>query len=249
MIMIMRIDKLLCEMNIGSRSQVKELIRKGLVQVNGIKVTRADMQVNGETDLVCCQGKEYRYRSYVYYMMNKPAGVITATKDAREQTVWDIFCERLSAENGGELTGIPVRDIFPVGRLDKDTVGLLLFTNDGEMAHRLLAPGRHVPKKYYVKTDRVLDEAEEKQLREGVDIGEKMLTRPAQLICAGEADCPEYYLTITEGKFHQVKRMFQAVGRQVTYLKRVSMGPLVLDEALGEGQIRELTKEEVCALC
>lgn len=247
--MIMRIDKLLCEMNIGSRRQVKELIRNGLVQVNGISVTKADMQINGEADLVCCGGKEYRYRPYVYYMMNKPAGVITAAKDTRERTVWDLFCERLSEENAGSLAGIPVRDIFPVGRLDKDTVGLLLFTNDGEMAHRLLAPGRHVPKKYYVKTDRILDETGQKLLREGVDIGEKTLTRPAQLICAGEADSPEYYLTITEGKFHQVKRMFQAAGRQVVYLKRVSMGTLMLDEALGEGQIRELTKEEVSALC
>lgn len=236
-------------MNIGTRSQVKALIKKGLVSVNGMKATKADMQVNGETDLILCQGKEYRYRPFVYYMMNKPAGIITATRDARERTVWDLFCEQAAKENGGELTGIPVQDIFPVGRLDKDTVGLLLLTNDGETSHRFLAPGSHVPKKYYVKVDRPLDETGEKLLREGVDIGEKSLTRPAQLICAGEAGCPEYYLTITEGKFHQVKRMFQAVDRQVTYLKRVSMGNLVLDETLKEGQIRELTKEEVCGLC
>lgn len=247
--MIMRLDKLLCEMNIGTRSQVKTLIKKGLVCVNGVRADKADMQVNGETDLILYQGREYRYRPYVYYMMNKPAGIITATKDARERTVWDLFCEQASAENGGELAGIPVRDIFPVGRLDKDTVGLLLFTNDGETAHRLLAPGNHISKKYYVRIDCPLDENEAKQLREGVDIGEKTLTRSAQLTHAGEASCPEYYLTITEGKFHQVKRMFQAVGRQVIYLKRVSMGNLVLDEALKEGQIRELTKEEVDGLC
>ena len=245
--MIMRIDKLLCEMNIGSRSQVKTLIKKGLVSVNGSKVTKADMQVNGEGDLISCEGKEYRYRPYVYYMMNKPAGIITATKDIRERTVWDLFCEQLAEKSNGDLTGIPMRDIFPVGRLDKDTVGLLVLTNDGDMAHRLLAPGSHVPKKYYVKTDRPLDRAGERLLREGVDIGEKTLTRPAGLTYAGEEE--GYYLTITEGKFHQVKRMFQAAGVQVVYLKRVSMGGLMLDECLREGQIRELTKEEVCALC
>lgn len=247
----MRIDRLLCEMNIGTRSRVKELLKKGLVTVNGITVTKADTKVDEKTDRIICQGKEYFYRPFVYYMMNKPAGVVSATTDIRERTVWDLFCERLSEANAGDLTGIPVKDIFPVGRLDKDTVGLLILTNDGETAHRLLAPGSHVPKKYLVKTDRPLDADAITQLQNGVDIGEKNLTRPALLEYndGDTLDNPEYYLTITEGKFHQVKRMFQAVGRKVVYLKRVSMGSLELDKTLPEGQVRELTQEEVDALC
>lgn len=249
--MLMRIDRLLCEMNIGTRSQVKEFLKKGLVTVNGITVTKADTKVDEKTDRIICQGKEYFYRPFVYYMMNKPAGVISATTDIRERTVWDLFCERISEANEGDLTGIPVKDIFPVGRLDKDTAGLLLLTNDGETAHRLLAPSSHVPKKYFVKTDYPLDIDAFAQLQNGVDIGEKNLTRPALLEYSDRntPENPEYYLTITEGKFHQVKRMFQAVGREVIYLKRVSMGSLELDKTLPEGQVRELTQEEVDALC
>lgn len=249
--MIMRIDRLLCELNLGTRSQVKELLKKGLVSVNGVTVTKADTKVNEKTDRITCQGKEYSYRSFVYYMMNKPAGIITATKDSKEKTVWDLFCRRLSETNGGDLGGIPVQDIFPVGRLDKDTVGLLLLTNDGETAHRLLSPGNHVAKKYYVKTDGPLLEKDWSLLRSGVDIGEKKRTKPALLEAVNpkETDRGEYHLTITEGKFHQVKRMFQAVGREVIYLKRLSMGSLKLDETLPEGQVRELTQEEVDALC
>lgn len=249
--MLMRIDRLLCEMNIGTRSRVKELLKKGLVTVNGITVTKADTKVDEKTDRIICQGREYRYQPFVYYMMNKPAGVISATTDIREKTVWDLFCERISEANAGDLTGIPVKDIFPVGRLDKDTVGLLLLTNDGETAHRLLAPGSHIPKKYLVKTDRPLDAEAVTQLQNGVDIGEKKLTKPALLeYNDGSApQNPECYLTITEGKFHQVKRMFRAVGREVIYLKRVSMGSLELDKTLTEGQVRELTQEEVDALC
>lgn len=251
MIMLMRIDRLLCELNIGTRSRVKELLKRGQVTVNGTIVTKADTKVNETTDQIICQGKEYHYQPLVYYMMNKPAGIISATADLREKTVLDLFCERMSEANKGELTGIPVKDIFPVGRLDKDTVGLLLLTNDGETAHRLLAPGSHVPKKYFVKINRPLDAEAFALMQNGVDIGEKVLTRPARLESYDEnsPQKPEYYLTITEGRFHQVKRMFQAVGREVIYLKRVSMGSLELDKTLSEGQVRELTQEEVDALC
>ena len=238
----MRIDRLLCELHIGSRSQVKELLKRGLVSVDGVIVKKADIQVDEQKVSVLCQGKEYRYQPFVYFMMNKPAGVITATKDEREQTVLELFKEQYQLMNQGDLTGIPIKDIFPVGRLDKDTVGLLLLTNDGELSHNLLSPKKHVAKKYYVKTDNVLTAEAVAQLEKGVCIGEQELTLPAKLERVSER---EYFITITEGKYHQVKRMFQAVGRQAIYLKRISTGKLVLDETLKEGQIRELTKDEV----
>ena len=245
MIMIMRIDRLLCEMNIGTRSQVKDLLKKGLVTVNGRIVKKGDEKVDEKKDRIICQGKEYTYRPFYYYMMNKPAGVVTATKDEKDPTVLDLFCAQMKQTAGG-LEGIPVKDIFPAGRLDKDTEGLLLLTNDGALAHRLLSPGRHVPKTYYVRTDLPLGEKEAKLLEEGVEIGEKEPTRPAVLERNGERD---FFLTITEGKFHQVKRMFGAVGLKVLYLKRVSMGSLLLDQNLPPGQIRELSTEEVLTLC
>lgn len=232
-------------MNIGTRSQVKDLLKKGLVTVNDRIVKKGDVKVDEKKDRIVCQGKEYTYRAFFYYMMNKPAGVVTATKDEKAPTVLDLFCAQMKQTAGG-LEGIPVKDIFPVGRLDKDTEGLLLLTNDGALAHRLLSPGRHVPKTYHVKTDLPLGEKEAKLLEEGVEIGEKEPTRPAVLERNGER---EFFLTITEGKFHQVKRMFGAVGLKVLYLKRVSMGSLLLDQNLPPGQVRELSKEEVLTLC
>ncbi len=244
--MSMRIDRLLCEMNIGSRSHVKELLKKGLVSVNGTIIRKADTSVNERQDVIICEGRRYVYQPFVYYMMNKPAGVLSATRDTHKRTVLDLFCEEIKKQNQGDLGGIPVRDIFPVGRLDIDTVGLLLLTNDGDMAHRLLSPKRHVAKKYYVKTDCAVTEAAEELFAAGIDIGEEEITRPAVLERLNET---EFYLTITEGKFHQVKRMFQAVGACVIYLKRISMGGLILDEALPEGCIRKLSEEEVALLC
>lgn len=245
-IMSMRIDRLLCEMNIGSRSQVKELLKKGLVTVNGTVIKKADTNVNEHSDVIICEGRRYMYQPFVYYMMNKPAGILSATRDAHQRTVLDLLSEELKKQNQGDLTGIPVKDIFPVGRLDKDTVGLLLLTNDGELAHRLLSPKKHVAKKYYVKTDCPIGEKAADLFAGGIDIGEGQLTKPAVLERLGSR---EFNLTITEGRFHQVKRMFQAVGASVIYLKRISMGGLILDETLPEGHIRELSKEEVLLLC
>lgn len=242
----MRLDRLLCELNLGSRKQVKELICGGQVLVDGRKETRSACQVDAQQAVISCKGREYQYQPYVYYMMNKPAGVITATRDGKQRTVLDVFAEQFAVAHNGELEGIPFREIAPVGRLDKDTVGLLLLTNDGALAHRLLSPGRHVPKQYLVDTDRELTESEAERIGEGVEIGAGERTRPARLEKTGER---EYLLTITEGKFHQVKRMFGAVGIQVCHLKRLSMGSLVLDETLPEGGIRELTQEEVRNLC
>ncbi len=252
MIMFMRLDRLLCEMNIGSRSKVKAYITKGQVLVDGVKAVKPEMQVDENTVVIRYCGKEYRYRPYVYYMMNKPPGVVSATFDKKDKTVLDLLRERLreqSREEGmaAEDITVPVKDIFPVGRLDKDTVGLLLLTNDGELAHRLLSPKKHVPKTYLVRTDRPVGEEGLTLLTDGVAIGENEVTLPAKVSVADEENT--YFITITEGKYHQVKRMFQAVGAKVIYLKRLSMGTLMLDENLREGQIRELTEKEVADLC
>lgn len=233
-------------MNIGTRSQVKELIRKGLVSVNGTIMQDPKQQVEAQTADIVCNGTSYRYQPHVYFLMNKPAGVVSATYDGREKTVLDVLKEQLKEQYGPELRGVPIKDIFPAGRLDKDTVGLLLLTNDGVLAHKLLSPRKHVPKKYYVELNAPVTEEMAKQLREGVDIGESERTEPAKVDILTQNSC---HITITEGKFHQVKRMFQAVGLTVVYLKRLSMGNLVLEESLQEGCVRELTEEEVQGLC
>lgn len=246
MIIFMRIDRLLCEMNIGTRKEVKELIKKGQVLIDGVVIHKPDLHVDEKNVKVTCQGKEYVYRPYVYYMLNKPPGVITATADKHDKTVLDLMKDQLEDLTGGNGAGIPLQDIFPVGRLDKDTVGLLLLTNDGELAHNLLSPKKHVSKTYFVRTDQPLTDDGIRCLEEGVLIGEGEKTRPARVSWQGGNECR---ITITEGKYHQIKRMFHAVGTTVIYLKRLSMGSLVLDEELLEGQIRELTKKEVMDLC
>lgn len=231
-------------MNLGSRSQVKAFLKKGLVAVNGESVTKPETKVDESTAVILFKGKEYRYRPFVYYMMNKPPGVVSATSDAREKTVLDVLKEQLTAQ--GRAEGVPFQDIFPAGRLDKDTVGLLLLTNDGALAHRLLSPGKHVEKCYYVETDLPVSESALENLREGVEIGEEKAAAAVRTGRLGEKQCT---VVITEGKFHQVKRMFQTQGLTVTYLKRLSMGGLCLDQGLSEGGVRELTKEEVLRLC
>lgn len=234
-------------MNIGSRSQVKALIRKGLVSADGVPLLKPETQVDEKNVRIVCLGREYRYRPMVYYMMNKPPGVITATCDKRERTVLDIFREYLlTPEGGGTLEGIPMKDIFPVGRLDKDTVGLLLLTNNGALAHRLLSPAKHVPKTYLARTKDPITTEMVSRLSEGISIGDGEMALPAIVSLLEEREC---HITITEGKYHQVKRMFQAAGGAVTYLKRLSMGSLKLDDGLEEGQIRELTEKEVADLC
>ena len=181
----MRIDRLLCELNIGSRSRVKEYLKKGLILVDGQKITKPDTKVDEKTAVICYGGRQYRYQPFVYYMMNKPAGVVSATTDAHDRTVLDVFAEKIlqlqqediQKEDGtvSAIAGIPIKDIFPVGRLDKDTVGLLLLTNDGETAHRLLSPVKHVPKTYYVETDGNITGEMVQKLSNGLDIGEKAL--------------------------------------------------------------------------
>ena len=226
--MVKRLDKFLCDKKIGTRSRVKELIQMGFVTVNQEIVKRPETKVM-DTDIVCCQGMVLLNDEFAYFMLNKPAGVISATEDAMQDTVLDFFKEE------------PYKNLYPVGRLDKDTEGLLLITNDGDLGHRLLSPKKHVPKTYYVGLAHGLSQSDIDTLERGIDIGEKKLTLPAKVEIVEEN---AVYITITEGKFHQVKRMFEAVNNQVVYLKRVSMGSLHLDKSLRPGEYRSLTQEE-----
>lgn len=236
---MIRLDKYLCDAGCGTRSEVKKQIQKGRVTVNGETVRKAEQKVDPECDAVVCDGKAVRYRLFRYYMLNKPAGVVSATKDNREKTVLELLPKEER------------RNLFPAGRLDKDTEGLLLLTDDGPLAHRMLSPKYHVDKTYEILAEGIVGEEDLQQLREGIDIGEEKPTRPAkaELLEVREAENrSRLLLTIHEGKFHQVKRMMQAVGKPVLYLKRLSMGSLRLDEHLAPGEFRELTAEEEALL-
>ena len=231
-----RLDKYLADMGCGTRSEVKQMIRKGQVEVNGEKAKKPELKITTGQDRVCVAGKEICYEKYRYLLLHKPAGYVSATTDNRDQTVLELLPEGLR------------KDLFPVGRLDKDTEGLLLLTNDGDLAHRLLSPKKHVDKTYYARIDgKVVAEYQEAFLQ-GVDIGDETKTLPAKLEILESADVSEILLTIHEGRFHQVKRMFQARGKQVIYLKRMTMGPLVLGKDLPKGVYRELREDERKAL-
>lgn len=229
----MRIDKFLSELNIASRSEAKKLIKQKRILVNGKAVTDAGFVIDESKDCVELDGKPLTYERFVYFMLNKPAGVVSATNDNIDKTVIDI----LSPEGRN--------DLFPVGRLDKDTVGLLIITNDGDLGHRLTSPKHHADKTYLVKLRDDIDEPSIKKLETGVELNGDGMTRPAKVKVI---DLKTIELSITEGKFHQVKRMLIAVGNEVVYLKRLSMGGLILDENLSEGQYRRLTEAELNTL-
>lgn len=227
-----RLDKFLADMGLGTRSEVKKEIHKGQVRVNGIPEKSPDYKLDIQKDLVEVNGRQISYAQQEYYMLNKPAGVVSATEDKRDRTVLDLIQEKQR------------KDLFPVGRLDKDTEGLLLITNDGLLAHQLLSPKKHVKKTYFVRTEKPVSPEAVKMLEEGVDIGEEKKTLPGEISCLSP-EKNSLCLTIREGKFHQIKRMFQAVDNKVLYLKRLSMGSLTLDENLAPGEYRPLTKEEI----
>ena len=227
-----RLDKFLADMGLGTRSEVKKEIKKGFVQVNGVTLKNPEYKIDTEKDRVTAKGRQVSYAELEYYMLNKPAGVVSATEDKREKTVVDLITEKRR------------KDLFPVGRLDKDTEGLLLITNDGALAHELLSPRKHVDKTYFVKVKEPVSPEHVKLLETGVDIGEERLTLPGK-ISRMAPERTSLYFTIREGKFHQIKRMFQAVDNQVLYLKRISMGTLELDENLEPGAYRPLTREEI----
>ena len=235
--MKIRLDKYLTDMGAGTRSGIKKEIRAGNVLVNGQVQKRPEMKVDTEEDTVTLRGQAVAYAAFEYYMLNKPAGVVSATSDKKETTVVDLIRERKR------------RDLFPVGRLDKDTEGLLILTNDGGLSHRLLSPSKHVDKVYFAVTDGPVTEEEVRRFAEGVDIGDDAPTLPAHLVIESSGEHSRIRLTICEGRYHQVKRMFAAVGRNVLYLKRIRMGGLALDERLAPGEYRRLTEEEVERLC
>lgn len=227
----MRLDKFLCELEIGTRSEVKEFVRKGQVSVNGFVQKKPETKIDEGKDIVCFQGRPLRYQEYVYYMLNKPMGVVSATKDKASETVLSLLPAEMRR-----------KDLFPVGRLDKDTEGLLLLTNDGALAHHMLSPKHHVSKTYEVTIEKDLSNFEIKKLEGGVDIGDDTLTLPAKVEILADK---KILLTIYEGRFHQVKRMLLAVGNGVTALKRISFGPLSLDKTLDSGMVRTLSEEEI----
>lgn len=235
--MKIRLDKYLSDMGVGTRSEVKKLIAKGEVEKDGMPLKKADSKIDIDLDMICVSGKRIVYERYFYYMMNKPAGVVCATHDHKERTVLDLLGEHSR------------KDLFPVGRLDKDTEGLLLITNNGELAHSLLSPKKHVDKTYYARIEGNVTYKDVELFSKGVDIGEERLTLPSLLVILASGEISDIQLTIQEGKYHQVKRMFQAVGKKVIYLKRIRMGSLVLDETLMPGQYRKLTEEEKEQLC
>lgn len=229
----MRLDKFLSEMATESRSELKKMIKKGLVKVNGETIKDPSVYIDENNDEVSLNGKVIDYKKFVYYMLNKPQGVVSATKDNLHKTVIDL----LSDEDRK-------KGIFPVGRLDIDTEGLLILTNDGDFSHNLLAPNKHVSKKYYAKVEGKLVSDAVKRCMDGIDIGteeEPEVCKSAELVILSEEEkLTEIYLTISEGKFHQVKRMIKKLGGEVIYLKRLSMGEYELDDNLKLGEYKIL---------
>ena len=236
---MIRLDKFLSEMSGWTRSEVKKIVRTGSVTVDGNEVKKTETKIDEKLSIVSVDGRQIKYNKYEYYMLNKPKGFVSATTDREHKTVVDIIS---SSEK---------KDLFPVGRLDIDTEGLLLITNDGELAHRLLAPKNHVEKTYYVEVSGILDDVDVDAVEKGLDIGEEKNTIPAKMEILKtdiQNNISSCYLTIHEGKFHQVKRMMKKLGKTVTYLKRVSMGSLILDSKLKNGNYRKLTEQEIIEL-
>lgn len=228
-----RLDKYLGEMGEGTRSQIKEMAKKGRIWVDGIPEKKTERKIDPERNQVTVDGRQVSYVAFEYYMLNKPQGVVSATEDKRYETVIGLIDERRRD------------DLFPVGRLDIDTEGLLLITNDGDLAHQLLSPKKHVDKVYFARIEGTLPSDAKERIEEGLILTDGTTTLPAWLEVLQTGEATEVQLTIREGKFHQVKRMFETLGCNVVYLKRMSMGSLLLDEALKPGEYRALREEEL----
>ena len=229
-----RLDKILANFGFGTRKEVKQLIKQGKVVVDGIPATDSAMHINPEISTIEIAGEKLNYREFIYIMMNKPVGVISATFDNKLKTVIDLLPDYYKVFNP-----------FPVGRLDIDTEGLLVLTNDGVLAHMLLSPKKSVPKTYYALIEGIVTEEDIKSFDKGVILDDGYKTLPAQLKILKQGECSEIEVVIYEGKFHQVKRMFEAVGKKVKYLRRIKMSDVELDEKLKMGEFRELTQDEL----
>ncbi|RKD21859.1 16S rRNA pseudouridine(516) synthase [Ammoniphilus oxalaticus] len=233
----MRLDKMLSNMGFGTRKEIKKFSKMGIICVDGKTVKDTSQHINPEKQQIEFDGERVEYREHVYLIMNKPQGVISATEDLVEKTVVDLLEYDYRHFH-----------VFPVGRLDKDTEGLLLLTNDGKLAHELLSPRKQVAKTYYAEIEGFVTEEDARRFEQGVTLDDGYETLPAQLNIKESGPRSKIELTIYEGKFHQVKRMFQAVGKQVVFLKRIQMGPLELDPALTLGEYRELSEQELLLL-
>jgi len=233
----MRLDKFLAEVGLGSRKEVKQLIKKGQITVNEQLEKSDKKQVDPEKDHIIFQGEVLHYQEFYYYLLHKPAGVVSATEDARDQTVMDLF----SASDYRS-------DLFPVGRLDKDTEGLLLITNDGKLAHDLLSPKKHVEKEYFAEVSGVMTSEDQQRFADGIPLDGE-LTLPAELVIDEVMEgLSKVRIVLHEGKFHQVKRMVKSCGKEVTYLKRIRMGKVSLPQDLAKGTYRSLTEDELRTL-
>ncbi len=225
-----RTDKILSSQNVASRSEIKSMIRSGRILANGKRVMRPEEKYDPETTVFTVDGRELEFCRFVYIMMNKPAGVLSASNDKHAKTVIDLLPPEMQR-----------RDLFPAGRLDKDTVGFILITNDGELAHKMLSPKSHVYKLYEVECDKELTEKDVEAFAAGITTGE-LSCLPAEMKITGKSSA---LVEICEGKFHQIKRMFQAIGAEVTALKRVRIGEVYLDASLAQGESRYLNNEEI----
>lgn len=235
----MRLDKYLGNSGVGTRKEIKEFLKKRKIKVNDKIVIDGSIKIKEYEDVIKFEDNIVEYKPFVYIMLNKPSGVISATEDKRHKTVIDILENNYKTYN-----------IFPIGRLDIDTEGLLLLTNDGQLSHNLLSPNKHVDKKYYVELKTEITAEMIEKLENGIKLEENFITKNAKIEVMKdekniEKDLKKVFITITEGKFHQVKRMFKAVNNEVLYLKRVQMGNLKLDKKLSLGEYRELTENEL----
>lgn len=233
---MMRLDKFLKELGLGSRKEVKDYIRKGLIKVNDNIVKNDDLKINEEQDVVYLKDKKLFYEKFVYIMLNKPAGVVSATFDKKDKTVIDLINEYKHL------------NLFPFGRLDKDSEGLLIISNDGKLAHDLLSPKKHVNKKYYVEVNGVVTQKDIDAFRNGIVLEDNEACKSAGLEILESNSISKCYVTISEGKYHQIKRMFETLNKKVVYLKRLTFGNISLDPSLKIGTYRKLTKEEINSL-
>ena len=229
-----RLDKILSNFGYGTRREIKQIVKDGAVRVDGVVVKDSGMQVDPKNCVINVSGEVLNFREFIYIMLNKPDGVVSATFDNKLKTVVDILPDEYKCF-----------DLFPVGRLDIDTEGLLLMTNDGQLAHELLSPKKHVPKKYYALVIGQVTDDDVRTFKKGVTLDDGYETLPADLEILKSGEHSEIELVIYEGKFHQVKRMFEEVGKTVKYLRRIQMGGLKLDESLKPGECREITSEEM----